>query len=722
MEDKEKIQNKEKFTGKKRWKYRKITKLITSALWDNLILFNMKTWNNWKPDIAQLTHNEDREIGFDKWKETVKLWPVDVTWRIENINIIDTRKKLYKVIEEDPSIEENDKIYLKDWIDSFIQNHFVLKRKKLEKKQNIPHKKFRKYYTLLAAKKDELTDKEKLIYRDICLTLANMLYDENHEFLDGNWVINQKGLEYIGRVFLKAIKNIPYSWSSKSYEKVFHDWDFNFLREESSEWEPTIWTLDHYVKAIMYLMDANEFNAYAEWWEEWKEERYKTKKAFLNKLYVAALLKEWIQGKKEVHKQLASIWKASKEVIKDDTNWNLSERFKSDASKMLKKWWRTDEIKDESWIRATYYWEDKDKGNDNIKETIISLLKEYFKRISKIEWINIDSIQSDKKWGFISSEDEDIILKELWEYLSELWYDDINISRRIKWTKKKSLLEGISSKYKEFTNKNPSPWLQQAYRIANWEVKRWSNGKYEDFKLIVNFLVNKEEYNEWVENEKNHIEDDFSLPQEISFYSNKNDLNMGNHHILDLEKNIFNRVKEMNDYQLWKSISLWRLRKYTERILKENSTEIDIYEDKISRWILPKPKNDDYKYITVGNQRISLSNLNPRTAKNTERFDELICLILNYFIKKNKIFYINKEDQTYYWLIKPEQLHNKTTFKERRFMTSDILRNSALNAKYENKSICFYTENEKSRVYPHFYSVNLGDLWDFIRLEKFIKN
>ena len=158
----------------------------------------------------------------------------------------------------------------------------------------------------------------------------------------------------------------------------------------------------------------------------------------MNKLYVAALLKEWIQGKKEIHKQLASIWKASKEGIKDDTNWNLSERFKSDASKMLKKWWRTDEIKDESWIRATYYWEDKDKGNDNIKETIISLLKEYFKRVSKIEWINIDSIQSDKKWGFISSEDEDIILKELWEYLSELWYDDMNISRRIKWTKKKS--------------------------------------------------------------------------------------------------------------------------------------------------------------------------------------------------------------------------------------------------------------------------------------------
>jgi hypothetical protein len=32
MKDKEKIQDKEKFIGKKRWKYRKITKLITSAL------------------------------------------------------------------------------------------------------------------------------------------------------------------------------------------------------------------------------------------------------------------------------------------------------------------------------------------------------------------------------------------------------------------------------------------------------------------------------------------------------------------------------------------------------------------------------------------------------------------------------------------------------------------------------------------------------------------
>jgi hypothetical protein len=32
MAEKERIQDKEKFTGKKRWKYRKITKLITSAL------------------------------------------------------------------------------------------------------------------------------------------------------------------------------------------------------------------------------------------------------------------------------------------------------------------------------------------------------------------------------------------------------------------------------------------------------------------------------------------------------------------------------------------------------------------------------------------------------------------------------------------------------------------------------------------------------------------
>lgn len=709
----------DKFTGKKRWKYRKITKLITSALGDNLVLFNMKTGNNWNPDIAQLTHNEDREIVFDRWKETVKLSPVDVTWRIEKLNILNTRENLFKVIDSEHSIDEKDKKHLKEWIDNFIRNHFYLKRKKLEKKQNILHKKFRKYYTTLAAKKDELNEIEKILYRNICLTIANMLYAENHEFLNGDWEINQKWLEYIWHVFLKAIKNIPYSWTSKSYEKVFHDWDFGFLRKENSEWEPIIWTLDHYVKAIMYLMDANEFNAYAEWGEEWKEERYKTKKAFLNKLYVAALLKEWNQGKKEVHKQLANIWKSS--ILKNDTNWNLTERFKSDASKMLKRWWRTDEIKDESWIRATYYWENDDKWKDNISGTIISLLKEYFKKVSKIEWITIESIQSDRKWEFISNEDEDIILEELWNYLSELWYQNLNISKRIKWIKKKSLLEGICSKYKEFTNKNPSPWLQQAYKIANWEIKRWANGKYEDFKLIINLPVNKETYNEWVENEKNHIEEDFHLPQEISFYSNTNDLNMGNHNILDLEKKIFNRVKEMNDYQLWKSISLWRLRKYTESALKDISTEIDIYEDKIRRWLLPKPKNDDYKYLSIENQRISRANLNPRTQKNTESFDELICLILNYFIKKNKIFYINKEDQTFYWLIKPERLHNKTIFKERRFMTSDILRNSALNAKYENKNICFYTENEKSRIYPHFYNVNLWDLGDFIRLEKFLK-
>ncbi|MBQ9553621.1 hypothetical protein IJU97_01285 [bacterium] len=42
------------------------------------------------------------------------------------------------------------------------------------------------------------------------------------------------------------------------------------------------------------------------------------------------------------------------------------------------------------------------------------------------------------------------------------------------------------------------------------------------------------------------IDDDTDLSQEISFYSNKNDLNMGNHNFLDLEKKIFNRVKGMN--------------------------------------------------------------------------------------------------------------------------------------------------------------------------------
>jgi hypothetical protein len=61
----------------------------------------------------------------------------------------------------------------------------------------------------------------------------------------------------------------------------------------------------------------------------------------------------------------------------------------------------------------------------------------------------------------------------------------------------------------------------------------------------------------------------------------------------------------------------------------------------------------------------------------------LIPLILNYFLKKNKIFYINKESDGFHGLITAHQLHDKNVYKIRRFSTSDTLRNTALDTNNE---------------------------------------
>ena len=195
---------------------------------------------------------------------------------------------------------------------------------------------------------------------------------------------------------------------------------------------------------------------------------------------------------------------------------------------------------------------------------------------------------------------------------------------------------------------------------------------------------------------------------------------MWNHGILELEKRIFNRVRTVNVPNLWKSISLHRLRYYTETAIKDISFEIDIYEDKVKRGLLPKPQNDDYKYLNIGNQKISLEWLIYRNKDNTNRFDDLILIILNYFLVHNKIFYINNPGDWYYWPIIKEHLHNKTAYKSRRFTTSDQLRNSALDANNEWQYVSIYTDNE-TRVHKNFYDVNLWDLGDFISLEDTIK-
>lgn len=715
-----------KFTKEKQWKYRKIINPITSQIQAALILYKLKTWNNWQSDTAQLSYDEDWKISESKRKDSPKKWAVDILWNIEDINILDIRDQAYEKIDESKTIEESDKEQLKIWIQGFISNAFFDARLNLERKKHLPHKKFRRFYTKHATSlinEGKLSKEQWLLYGDICIALANILYDKNHDYIDKEWQITQWWLQYIWRVFLKTIKNIPNSGSSKSFHKIFHDWDFNFLRKENSKWEPIVWTLDHYVKAIMYLMDPNNFNAYEEGWSEWANERYKSRKSFLNNLYSTIHLKEehtkWaLSDKWIIHKELTEQRTSSKEWLEDSQNWDLTARYKTDASKMLKIWWRTKEIKDESWVRATYYWHEKNP--EEIKSSIISLCKNYLEKISKIKWIYIESIQADKKGDFIDKKCENEILNELENYVTELQEDNVEITKRVKMWNKSSKLDSVSQIFRSLNKKNPSQWMKQAYRIASWEVKRWANGKYEDFKLIVKYTIDKDEYNEWSNSE--HIDEDVVLYQEVSFYPHSNDLGIWNHNFLDLEKRIFNRVKNMNDPELWKSISLNRLRYFTESTIKDISFDIDIYEDKIKRWVLPQPENDDYKYLVLDGKKYPLDWLIYRTKENTNRFDELIPLVLNYFIKKNKIFYINKESDWFHGLITAKQLHDKNAYKIRRFSTSDTLRNTALDTDNEWYSISFYTTDKKQYWNPNFYAINLWDLGEFINLEKLTDN
>lgn len=711
-----------KFTWEKQRKYRKIINPITSQIQAALILYKLKTGNNWQADTASLSYNEDWKITESTKKDAPKKWAVDILGNIEDINILNIRDEACKKIDESKIIEEGDKEQLKIWINDFIAKAFISPRDDLEEKKHLPHRKFRRNYIKYAMKlveDEKLSEEQWILYSEICIAIANILYDKNHDYIDKNGEITQWWLEYVWRMFLKTIKNIPNSGSSKSFHKIFHDGDFNFLRKENSKWEPIIWTLDHYVKAVMYLMDSNSFNAYEEWGFEWQNEWYKSRKSFLNNLYATIHLKEehrkWaLSDKWIIHKEMTDLRMDSKEWLEDPQNWDLTARYKTDASKMLKIWWRTREIKDESWVRATFYWKEKD--SEKIKDSIVTLCKSYLDKITNTKWVYIDSIQADKKWNFIDDETEAEILDELETYLSETDDENIDIVKRVKTWKKISKLEYLSQIYSELNQKKPSQWMKQAYKIASWEIKRWENGKYEDFKLIVKYSIDKDEYNEW--NKEDKIDEDLSLYQEISFYSHNNDLWMWNHNFLDLEKRIFNRVKNMNDPELWKSISLNRLRYFTETAIKDISFDIDIYEDKIKRWILPQPENDDYKYLSLDGKKIPLDWLVYRTKENTGRFDELIPMVLNYFIKRNKIFYINKESDWFHGLITAQQLHDKTAYKIRRFSTSDTLRNTALDTNNEWYSICFYTEDKKWYWYLNFYVINLWDLGDFISLEK----
>ena len=95
--------------------------------------------------------------------------------------------------------------------------------------------------------------------------------------------------------------------------------------------------------------------------------------------------------------------------------------------------------------------------------------------------------------------------------------------------------------------------------------------------------------------------------------------------------------------------------------------------------------------------------------------------IINYFIKKNKLIYINKSKQTFYWLISTEDLHDSINYKYwRRFTTPDALKNLATDWKNSDKNISFYTD-QKTVLYKNFRNVQLKELGKMIWLQNEIK-
>ena len=63
------------------------------------------------------------------------------------------------MISNSEDVEEDDKKHLKDSINSFIEKQFLLPRISLEKKDHLPHRKFRKYYSTLAREQIDLDEK-----------------------------------------------------------------------------------------------------------------------------------------------------------------------------------------------------------------------------------------------------------------------------------------------------------------------------------------------------------------------------------------------------------------------------------------------------------------------------------------------------------------------------------------------------------------------------------
>lgn len=229
------------------------------------------------------------------------------------------------------------------------------------------------------------------------------------------------------------------------------------------------------------------------------------------------------------------------------------------------------DIKDESGLRVTYYGAMDDQVN--ISEYIRDLTVTYFEKLSARDDVSIKSIKTARKGDFLSKEREDDIVRYFEGYFDE----NVEIERRNRGKKNVNHLESVEQKYQDYNQMPMSAPLKQAYNLASERITRGANGTYQDFKLIVEYEIDHPDAQKREEQKK------IRLFQEISFYPVDNDLDMGNHRYLDLEKAFFQRVKNMNDADLGKTISLHRLRSFTERAIKGIARDVKKYEEQVKR-------------------------------------------------------------------------------------------------------------------------------------------
>ena len=480
----------------------------------------------------------------------------------------------------------------------------------------------------------------------------------------------------------------------------------------------------------MYLMDQNWFNPFATWGYEGLRERNTSKISFLNTLYKTLSYKEEtakenFPDKESIHYNLSYDWAKINEISSFLNAWISVNRYKTEASRLSKLASKgTESLTDESGLRSIYYGDPKDQ--ENIFKHINQVSIDYIKKLYATPWVTIHSITTATKGGFITPDQEKNLIEGLEQNLAILWTSIPNIEERRKKSDSGNFYTNIKNICEESLNWTPSPALEQAYHLASGKISRGGNGDYKDFKLIVNLSIDKKFYQKdpvpypLIDEKVDKGEKVIPLFQEISFYPISNDLNMGNHHFLDLEKRIDTRISNMNDPELGKSISLNRLRWFVESSLKDISFDIDIYEEKIKKGLLVKPETDDYKYLQIDGEKISLKDLISRTAQNSERFDRLICHVLNYFIKENKLMYINMDKTHHFGLLTPENLAKDSVTKTRRFTIPKVLKSIAINPKYQEGNICFYHPGDNPTT-PDFEVVNFGELNKLFRAENMIR-